>query len=376
MLRTSAAAARLGARNLLQDRTRLFLSALGVGLALMLVLLLLGLRAGVLRSTGIYLEQAPGTFVLVPQGVRNTTSASSARFLPPDVIDAAAATPGVASAVPVLLTTGFADLHGTKEVIKLIGYDVGSEAGPWDLAGGREPREDGEVVLDRILASRHRVGIGDELDLAGRRLRVVGLSDQTSSFIGNYAFALRTTVEALVLAPGSASLLLITVQPGTSADELVARLTALGDTEVLRKTDVMANDRRLVAGIFDQVILLMTGAAMLVGALVVGLVIYTASNERRAEYGILKALGAATSVLYRAVALQALMAAGLGSIMGIMLAIALGRVIMALRPQFLVEIEPRAVAVALAGGLIMSIAGAILPAYLAGRLEPADVFRR
>lgn len=375
MLRTSSAAARLGARNLLQDRTRLLLSALGVGLALMLVLLLLGLRAGALRSAGIYLEQSPGTLVLLPQGVSNTASASSARFLPPDAIAAAASAPGVADAVPVLLTAGFAELHGTKEVIKLVGYDAGSGAGPWDMAAGREPRDDGEVVLDRVLASRHGVRIGDAFDLAGRRLEVVGLSNETSSFIGNYAFALRTTVEALVLAPGSATLLLLTPQPGTRTDQLAAQLTSLGGVEVLRKAEVMANDRRLVGGIFDQVILLMTGAAMIVGALVVGLVIYTASDERRAEYGILKALGASTSVLYRAVGIQALMAAGLGSMIGTVLAAVLGRVITELRPQFLVEIEPRAVALALTGGLVMSLAGAIVPAYLAGRLAPADVFR-
>lgn len=376
VLRTSSAAARLGARNLLQDRTRLLLSALGVGLPLMLVLLLLGLRAGALRSASIYLEQSPGTLVLLPQGVTNTAAASSARLLPPDVIAAAASTPGVADAVPVLLTAGFADLHDTKEVIKLVGYDAGSGAGPWDLASGREPRQDGEVVLDRVLASRHGIGIGDKFDLAGRRLEVVGLSDQTSSFIGNYAFALRTTVGTLVLAPRRASLLLLTVQPGTGADQVAAQLAAVGDVEVLPKTEVMANDRRLVAGIFDQVILLMTGAAMLVGALVVGLVIYTASNERRAEYGILKALGATASILYRVVALQALIAAGLGSMMGIVLAAGLGWVITALRPQLLVEIELGAVTLALTGGLVMSIAGAVVPAYLAGRLEPADVFRR
>lgn len=342
----------------------------------MLVLLLLGLRAGALRSVGVYLDQSPGTLVVLPRGVTGTAGASSARYLSPETIAVASTTAGVADAVPVLLTAGFADLHGRNELIKLIGYDAGSGAGPWDLASGREPNREGEVVLDRVIASRHGIGIGDEVELAGQQLEVVGLSNQTSSFIGNYAFALRPTVEALVLAPGSGSLLLLTAEPGTPLDELAGRLIGLGDVEVLRKTEVMANDRRLTSGIFDQVILLMTGAAMLVGALVVGLVIYTASNERRAEYGILKALGATTSLLYRAVALQGLMAAGLGSVMGIILALSLGRVITALRPQFLVEIEPAAVAFALAGGVAMSIAGAIVPAYLAGRLEPADVFRR
>ena len=66
----------------------------------------------------------------------------------------------------------------------------------------------------------------------------------------------------------------------------------------------MANDKQIVADIFDQVILLMLAAAFIVGALVVGMVIYTATIERRGEYGILKAIGARNGMLYRIVVSQ------------------------------------------------------------------------
>lgn len=138
----------------------------------------------------------------------------------------------------------------------------------------------------------------------------------------------------------------------------------------------MANDQEIVAGIFDQVIMLMVAAAFVVGALVVGMVIYAATTERRAEYGILKAIGARSSVLYRVVASQAIVAAGLGSLFGVGFAFAMGRLVMTARPQFLVVIEPSAIMVTLAAGFVMALAGALLPARAAARLAPAEVFRR
>jgi len=367
--------ARLAIGNLLQDRLRFALSVVGVGLSLMLILFLLGLRAGALRSAVIYLDNAPGSVEVLPPGGKSTAG-GSAQFLGPEIATAVAATPGVARVTPVLLTMGFSEMHGTKEVIKLIGYDAALGGGPWDLKQGREPATDDEVVLDRVVARRHSLRVGDTLELGGRKLTIVALSNQTSSWTGSYAFARKALVESLVLAPGAASFLLVTPKPGTNSAELVQRLQPLHGTSVLPKSDVMANDRRIVAGIFDQVILLMVSAAVVVGALVVGMVIYTATTERRAEYGILKAIGARNSVLYRVVAAQALVAAAIGAVLGVAFAYGMGALVMAARPQFAVIIEPTAIAATLAAGFGMALAGALLPARAAARLAPAEVFRR
>src|SRR5262249_10502863 len=153
-------------------------------------------------------------------------------------------------------------------------------------------------------------------------------------------FARKHLVESVLLAPGAANLLLVTPAAGTRDDDLVAGLQAIPGTSVLPKRAVMANDQQIIAGIADQVIFLMVGAAFIIGALGVGMVIYTATIERRREYGILKAIGARGGVLYRVVVWQALVAAGLGALLGTGLAYGLGWLVMATRPQFLVTIEP------------------------------------
>ncbi len=179
-----------------------------------------------------------------------------------------------------------------------------------------------------------------------------------------------------MLAPGAASVLLVTPAPGTTTAELVERLRALPGTNVLLKQQLMDNDARVIAGIVDQVILLMLGAAFVVGALVVGMVIYNATNERRSEYGILKAIGARNGLLYRVVAAQSLMAGSLGALFGVVFAFGMRSLVISARPQFLVIIEPSAIAVTIAAGLTMALAGGLAPARSAGRLAPAEVFRR
>src|SRR3989337_2188212 len=123
---------KLALQNLLQDKLRFALSVTGIALAVMLILFLLGLREGVFRSAALYLDNAPGSVA----------------------------------------------------VMRLVGYDTALGGGPWNLRQGREPAGDDEVVLDRVLASKHGFSVGDSFEIGGHQLKVVGLSNETSSFSG------------------------------------------------------------------------------------------------------------------------------------------------------------------------------------------------
>ena len=119
-------------------------------------------------------------------------------------------------------------------------------------------------------------------------------------------------------------------------------LSTLPGTHVLLKSELVANDVALLTRSFSAPLQLMVTIAFLVGVLVVGLIIYTSTIERQREYGVLKAIGARNRILYRVVTIQAGLVAIVGSIIGIGLALVAAQLIMTLRPQFLIVIEPRA----------------------------------
>lgn len=364
----------LAHRNLLQNKTRLALSVGGVALAVMLILLLSGFLSGMNRQISAYLDHTPGSLVVAQEGVRNLLGATS--LLPTGSADSAREGKGSAAVVPILSQFVILDLHGKKQPAYLVGYDPAIGGGPWRLAAGREPQADDEVVFDSVLARRHNIALGNKFDIMGQEFTVVGLSEGTSSWMTSFFFIRKTAAESLLRAPGVTSFLLVAPSAGVTAEELKGRLADLPGTEVLSKREMVANDSKLFARVFSAPLRLMVGIAFLVGTLVVGLVIYTATVERQREYGVLKALGARNGVLYRVVTTQAFMVTSTGSLAGVGLAFGAAQLIMTLRPQFLIAFEPTAIVQAIVAGLAMALLAALFPARVIAGLAPADVFRR
>lgn len=362
----------LARRNLTHDRVRLVLSITGVALSVMLILLLSGYLAGIYRQSATYLENAPGSVVVAQQGVR--TFAGSSSFLSSDVLDSVRTTPGVAQAVPIVMQAAVLELHDRKEIASLVGYDAAQGGGPWKLAEGRTPEADHEVVVDQVLADQHGISIGSALTILDQQFTVVGLSADTSLWIGSYVFAGAEAVQTMLRAPGVWSAIFVTPSAGVSDADIV-RAIAIPGIEAFPKTDKIEADRRGIARIYDAPLGLMVGIAFVVGVLVVGLVIYTATVERRREYGALKAIGMKNRTLYRLVTSQALIAAVAGGLLGVALAFGLAALLIALRPQFPIVIEPGAIATALAASLVMAVLAALAPARAIAGLAPAEVFR-
>lgn len=364
----------LARRNLFQNKTRLALSVTGVALSVTLILVLNGFLAGVYQQSSSYLDNTPGSVVVLQDGVKNFFLGNS--MLPSGTVESVREENRVSKVVPLASQFAIFELHGQKQGALMVGYDPTIGGGPWKLAEGRDVRKDDEVVVDLALAQAHGVALGDEIEVAGRDFEVVGISEGTSMWAAGMMFAKKGAVDSLLRTPGATSVLLLTPEKGTTPEELRDRLSGLPGTNVMLKGKVAGNDQDLFAGVLSGPLRLMVGIAVLVGALVVGLVTYTATIERQMEYGVLKAIGARNHVLYRAVAAQAFIAAGIGSTVGVGLAYGAAQLIMGLRPQFVVVIEAEAVGLALLIGLIMALVGALFPARVVARLAPAEVFRR
>lgn len=361
----------LATRNLLQDKVRLGLSVAGVALAVMLILVLTGFASGISQQVSRYLDHAPGSVVLVQSGSQGNSS-----VLPAKTLNSVRAVAGVASAVPVISQYAVLDLGQSKQFGVVVGYDPAQGGGPWALREGRLPETDDEVVLDAVLADRHGVRVGDEFGLMGQTFKVVGLSAGTTTWMLGYVFMWLDAAQRLFSTPTAISLVLVTPSQGVSPQELRSRLIGVSGADVMLKSDLIATTRRMYLSVLGPILDLIAAIASVVGALVVGIVVYTATVERQREYGVLKAVGAHNRVLYQVVAIQALAAAIAGSVAGVVLALGASQLIMLLRPQFLITVEPISALEALAIGLGMALVAALLPARILARLAPAEVFRR
>ena len=364
----------LARRNLLQDKTRLALSVGGVALAVMLILILKGFLTGMNRQITSYIDHSPGPLLVAQKGVRNLLGATS--ILPSSASDQIKKVEGVDKVIPVLSQFVILDLHDKKQPAYMIGYEPELGGGPWKISEGSEPTTNTEMIMDRILAKRHGLKIGDNFAIMDQSFTIVGLSDGTTSWMTSFFFILKPAAEMLLRAPDATSFLLIETKIGANNIDIQSRLNELRGINALTKGEVAANDLKLFAKVFSAPLKLMVGIAFLVGTMIVGLVIYTATIERQREYGVIKAIGAANRVLYRVVTTQALVAALAGALAGVILAYLTAQAIMAVRAQFLIMIEPRDILLAFLTGLGMALVAALFPARVIAGLAPAEVFRK
>src|SRR5215208_4507483 len=338
----------LAQRNLFQNKVRLFLSAVGVALSVMLILILNGFLTGVHRQATAYLDNSPGSVVVIQEGIRNFFAASS--VLPPGTVTSVRATKGVSRALGIASQFVIFELHDEKQGAQVVGYDPKSGGGPWELSEGRDVRDGDEAVVDRALAKTHNISVGDELTIGERDFTVVGISEGTSMWAAGLMFVRKDAAQQLMGAQEATSLLLVIPEDGVAPTTLRERLDDISGTDAMLKSAMADNDQQLFARAFGGPLRLLLGTSLLVGA--------------------------RNRMLYRVVTTQALIAASLGSALGVGFAYGASWIIAVLRPEFLAAIEPKAVGWALLMGMVMALLGAILPVRTIAKLAPAEVFRR
>jgi len=221
------------------------------------------------------------------------------------------------------------------------------------------------------------VGLGDEVEILGRQFKVVGLSEGTASLVNSVAFIAMADFAALRGYADSVSFLLVRVMPGESPAAVAARIESdVSGMTAQATTAFAAQERQVIRDMSTDVIAVMNAVGFLIGLAVMALTVYTATLARRAEYGVLKALGARNGHLYRAVLIQALLSVALG--LGLGLAFTLLVAALAPRLSLTLALEVSGASLLKVGSVSLVIAGlaALMPIRQVAGLDPAMVFRR
>ncbi|MCC7208986.1 MAG: ABC transporter permease [Anaerolineae bacterium] len=261
--------------------------------------------------------------------------------------------------------------------IALVGYNLATGVGgPWSLESGRNIQAEDEVVLDKELAKESGLNLGAEVEILGQPFTVVGLSRETSSWIGNYVFVSRATAEALLSLSGSTSFYALRLPSGRALVDAANALEA--NVEGIRAaapTTFAASARRSVGSVLDASINALLGIAVIVGIAVMGLTVYTAVMGRMREYGALKAIGSNNRQLTWLVLREALYRAVLGFLLGTGLSFVVAWMLSALLPRWNVLISPASLVGLGAAALGMTLAAVVLPLRRISRLDPDIVFK-
>jgi len=359
-------------RNLFAQRARFVMSVGGVGLALLLVLALNAVFAGATRRLTAYVDHSGADVVVSQKGV--TTMHMSNSALPLTLLDRVRRVPGVASVAPILYRSVVLKTPKGQAITYLIGYRT--DGGPWGTVEGTRTPPPGGVVIDRQIAKRLGVRLGDQITIAARRVRITGLMQGTTSIVSSVSFLNFDSFAAAAGAKSSASYLLVRTRPGVSPEGLAAALRrALPETTVQTRAQFAEADRRTVSDMSTSLIAGLTLVGFVIGVAVAGLSLYTATAVRLREYAVLRAIGLKTGALYLIVLRQALAVVGLGLLVGLALLGGLSLLVSALTTQVSLLLTTRDFLEASVITLVIGVLASLFPARRLTRVEPAAIYR-
>jgi putative ABC transport system permease protein len=352
--------------NLKYRWVRTFLSALVVGVQIMMILTLIGLSRGLLKDSADR-AQGTGADIFLKPGSQGTMVLGSgqvdAKFLP-----FIAKQPHVTDAVGVLMQP--------VEVITAInGVDIPAFArlnGGFHYLEGGPPKAPDDLLVDEYYAKQNHLQVGQTVTILKHPWHLAGIVQ--SGMLAHLIVQL-SRLQELTGNPGKISQILVKVDNPALTNQVVTQLNdaAKGNLQAISIADLVSQfsiNNIPQLKIFITVVTVMT---IFVGFLVVFLSMYTAVVERTREIGILKALGAKPFKIMDMLLREAIFLALAGCVFGIILAFVAKLAIMNTIPASLTVIDvpdwwPRAALIALSGAIL----GAIYPGMKAARQDAIE----
>jgi putative ABC transport system permease protein len=309
----------------------------------------------------------------------------------------------VPAEVAIAATTHKATLLGTyfsKEItFGKETFTVGvQQTHPWWKVVGAWPKAETEVLAGSSLAEKLRLKAGDTVSVNGRVLQVTGVlsasGDEDEMLIGELPLA-----QAMANAPGAVRSVQVSAltkpeddfarrDPSTMSAEMrdkwycspYANSIAFQLREALPGANAeqirrVAQSEGVVLSRIQGIMLLITLAALLAAVLTVSAAMNAAVLERRAEIGVMKAIGAGnplvSGIFFSEAALLAIIGGGIGFLLGKVMAQQVGEVVFGTHINAGVVLLP----FVLLAALLVAFAGSFTAIRRALRLDPAMVLR-
>ncbi|UFU05328.1 FtsX-like permease family protein [Ruania halotolerans] len=335
---------RSAARNVLASRGRFVLTATAIMLSVAFLVATLVLSDSMRgRAASDIAEAMAGTDAVVqgvalgePGGGPGDPARSVRQSLDPDITERVAEVDGVDAAASQWV--GFAKLvvDGSS-----VGTGTASDIGrnwvadpalnPFQLASGQAPTEAGEIVIDRSLADDTGVAPGDTVQV----LTATGMHDATVTGVATFAQTDAAPLQRTVLLPDPAASawldtaapteVLVGIAEGADRTEVLRRLSALSDAEVVHGPDyiqTMQTDATSPLEFLNVFLLAFSVVAVLIGVTIIFNTFTLTVARRQRESGLLRAIGAERRQVLGGVVIESVFVGTIATLLGVVLGVA------------------------------------------------------
>ncbi|MBN1903003.1 ABC transporter permease [Candidatus Sumerlaeota bacterium] len=343
----------LAVKDIRHNIGRFFLTAIGIGMLLMIVMGMGGIYRGIIEDATLLIDSLDVDFWVAQRGTRGPFAEVSR--LPNNLVDRVAAVPGVAQARKFVFHTIQREIHGKPLRIAVLGLDWPQDHGEWlPLISGRcLAQSHYEMIADRTLG----LGLGERLQLGKDFFTVVGLTSGMIDSGGNgLAFFTVSDAQAIqfditgesirleraarlgrasridlsriqpslaeraegessiipALAPPSISAVVLRLESGADPHEVATTISGWADVTVYTGNEERAlmlagpvEKAKLQIGLFRMLL-------TIISAIIMALILYTLTLDKLHDIALLKLIGAPNRVILGMIMQQALLLGAFG----------------------------------------------------------------
>jgi putative ABC transport system permease protein len=380
----------LAVRNLRRRRTRTLLTIAGVAIAVAILFSLLSFSAGYERQLNSEMENLGFNLLAVPKGCpyEATTlilhGGVIPKYLTADDLARTRATPGVATAAPLLLQQVTVD--GMPHIVYGIDPEAMLPLKPAWKVNGRffGANETGVMVVGSTLAEMENLGPGSVIPFgpAQEPFTVVGVLEPTAGEDDNFHFLPLADAQRVFRKEGLITAIAVKATDVKEIPKIATELEKVPDIQVVTMAQVTGTIMNLV-GSARSLLFSVILVAIVISAAGITNTLLMSVNERTREIGMMKAIGAEGSQIAVLLLAETVIITAAGGVAGIAAALAgsgiiegFVRGVVPYSPSgSFVAFDPALVAACLAFSVGLGLLCGLYPAIKSARLSPMEAIR-
>jgi putative ABC transport system permease protein len=361
-------------KNPFRNKTRTALAVVGIAIGIATIVALGIITDGLKASTEETLKAGGADFTVVEANVSDMFLSQ----IEEDYVDKIRNVSGVNDAVGVLTTVQpvggnpyFVLIGIPPEELSLSGMKITSGT---QFAAGDEK----EVIIGKVAAEKLNKNVGDTLTIGKEEYKIVGIFETGDLQQDGGAFISLDNLQKMEDKSGKVTMIYVKIEKDAKVEEVTntveglygENLTTISSLEDLQNVDQGLNT-------IDTASWAISLLAIVIGGIGVINTMIMSVYERTREIGVLKAVGWKNRRILSMILGESLVLTFLAGIVGILLGMVAIQALMALgmggfiNPVYSPSVFLRALGVALTVGLI----GGLYPAYRASRLPPTEALR-
>lgn len=381
---------RLAFKNLKRHKTRSMLALFGISTSVAVLFSILTFNKGFEKGLAKELERTGIHFMVVPSGCPHEVASLVLhgsvipKFLDVSVMEKISGLEGIEFASPILVAQLPNPQKGRVDIVYGVEMERLSVLKPhWQIEGGT-PLNGEEIILGSETASHQGLKQGDTVTYTdGRRFKVAGVLKKTGSQDDAFIYMPVKTAQAVFKKPSGATAIGVKVKDPAGLSRITEELAEkVPGIQIVTMNQVMNSISSLAAS--AKVLSLSVAIiAFIVSAVGVMNAMLMAVFERTQEIGMMRAIGASRSDIFRIILKEGLLLTVAGGLTGVVVSAAGSDLI----EVFVRKVMPyvpggdmaRFDAAIAAGSLVFAslvgVLSGLYPAWKASRINPMEAIK-